>query len=562
MDIFPKDVLSKAEQTVPAEEVEDDSPVDDVVEVLTIEELCRRHHVDMDHAAQVGGFTRELFDLTRPLHQLDTAYREVAYHAGFLHNVALSGGIRRHHTRGRDILLSTGIREMDDEDRAVIAVTTAFHRKRWRQDRLESETSYTALSPELQEVARWLSAMVRIADGLDYSQSQTSTIGPAKVGPDGVHLTVDGPFVDIDAPRADQKADMWRAVTGIPLRVTSIDESPDDLEQETELPPSIEPEAPQIQPDDSMYDAGRKVLLFHLQNMLYHEPGVIAGEDIEALHKMRVATRRLRVALDVFGPYFEPKRRKGVAADLKRFGRALGRVRDLDVLIHHAQSVLAASPPEERNRLDSLFDHLGKRRDKARVKVLAYLDGQTYLDLIDKIMDLCEATGPDGDESDTATPSSVQVAHAAPAIIYKHYEVVRTYETLLDQPAMATLHALRMNTKRLRYILEFFREVLGAEAAVVLDSLVRLQDHLGALNDADVARRSLWQYLEKRVAKARKQQKDRPPGEALPDIEGVTAYVGLRERELHQLHDSLPAVWQEIVSPDTRRNLALAIGVL
>ena len=90
-------------------------------------------------------------------------------------------------------------------------------------------------------------------------------------------------------------------------------------------------EEPGLQPDDPMSEAGRKTLRFHFRRMLHHEPGTRLGEDIEALHDMRVATRRMRAAFRVFGEYYDPKAVRPYLKGLKRTGRALGAVRDLDV---------------------------------------------------------------------------------------------------------------------------------------------------------------------------------------------------------------------------------------
>jgi exopolyphosphatase/pppGpp-phosphohydrolase len=201
---------------------ESPAPVDQderVQEGLTIEELCRRYHVNMAHGRYVGRLALELFELTLSLHGLDPYYAETSFYAGLLHNVAFAGGVQGHHTRGRDILLAHPLSDLPDADRALIAVTTVFHRKRWKPKKLKKEPSYTALSPGAQATARWLSALVRIADGLDYSHSQATVIAGMAVTPDGVRIMVAGPYADIDAPRADEKADMWRDVTGIPLRV-------------------------------------------------------------------------------------------------------------------------------------------------------------------------------------------------------------------------------------------------------------------------------------------------------------------------------------------------------
>lgn len=186
---------------------------------ITIAELCRQYHVNMAHAEHVGMLSRDLFEISGPLHNFDARYGEVIYVAGLLHNVAYAGGVRKHHTRGRDILLNTPLDDLDDDDRELVAVTTAFHRKRWKDSRLDDEPSHVALSPERRRIAQWLSALVRVADGLDYSHSQATIISASEADKEGVRVTVSGPYAYIDAPRADKKADMWRAVTGIPARV-------------------------------------------------------------------------------------------------------------------------------------------------------------------------------------------------------------------------------------------------------------------------------------------------------------------------------------------------------
>ncbi len=79
-----------------------------------------------------------------------------------------------------------------------------------------------------------------------------------------------------------------------------------------------------------MSEAGRKTFRFHFRRMLYNEPGTRLGQDPEALHDMRVATRRMRAAFRVFGSYYD----ESVAPyekGLKQTGGMLGTVRDLDV---------------------------------------------------------------------------------------------------------------------------------------------------------------------------------------------------------------------------------------
>src|SRR5688572_21869623 len=95
----------------------------------------------------------------------------------------------------------------------------------------------------------------------------------------------------------------------------------------------LESQVQSVSPQDTMAEAGRKVLLADFIKMLKHEAGARTGEDIEDVHDMRVATRRMRSALRLFESYFKPKWVDAYSRRLRKIARALGVVRDLDVLI-------------------------------------------------------------------------------------------------------------------------------------------------------------------------------------------------------------------------------------
>ncbi len=99
-----------------------------------------------------------------------------------------------------------------------------------------------------------------------------------------------------------------------------------------------------LQADDLMTEGLRKIMHFQFQHMLYHEPGTQLGLDIEELHDMRVATRRMRAALQVFGDYLDEKTWAPFDKGLRRTGRVLGEVRDLDVFWEKTQHYLDTPP--------------------------------------------------------------------------------------------------------------------------------------------------------------------------------------------------------------------------
>ncbi len=90
---------------------------------------------------------------------------------------------------------------------------------------------------------------------------------------------------------------------------------------------------------------------------------------------------------------------------------------------------------------------------------------------------------------DGGEPRPYRVRHVAPLVIYERLAAVRAYDewVSIPNPPLERLHALRIACKRLRYTLEFFREVLGPDTRSLIKEIVTMQDHLGDLQDAVVA---------------------------------------------------------------------------
>jgi CHAD domain-containing protein len=323
-------------------------------------------------------------------------------------------------------------------------------------------------------------------------------------------------------------------------------------------------ETPGIEPDDPMSEAGRKTFRFHYRRMLYHEPGTRLGEDIEALHDMRVATRRMRAAFRVFGDHYQPKAIAPHLKGLRRTGRALGPVRDLDVFREKIQVYLDTLPEAQRCGLEDLLVVLETQREAARVRMLDHLDGEKYARFKDRFGAFVETEGTgslplalNGGE-----PRPYCVRHVAPVAIYERLAVVRAFDewVSIPDPPLERLHALRIACKRLRYTLEFFLEVLGADAKALIKEVVALQDHLGAVQDGVVAGEILRDYLAWGTWGHRATD-DLPPEEPVV-APGVEAYLEARQSEMQHLLATFPQAWQRLAGAKVSRMVAEAVVVL
>ena len=313
---------------------------------------------------------------------------------------------------------------------------------------------------------------------------------------------------------------------------------------------------PGVLPTDPMSEAGRKVMYFHLERMLLNEPGSRLGTDIEAVHDMRVATRRLRSALRIFKAYYKPKAIAPILDGLRATAGALGTVRDLDVFIDRLERYQAGLGGEG-NGLAPLIEVCEADREAARATLIAHLDSPAFACFVNDFVRFTTTSGQGALKNDATTPAAYQVRHVVPRLIYTRYEAVRTYELVLDRAAIATLHALRIEGKRLRYTLEFFEEVLGPEIKQVIQFTKKFQDHLGDLNDAEVAGDLLRDFIarhEQTQAAARITERR--------SIEQVVQYMAYQYAEKHRLMTTFPQTWQAFNALEIREALALAVAAL
>jgi CHAD domain-containing protein len=330
-------------------------------------------------------------------------------------------------------------------------------------------------------------------------------------------------------------------------------------------PPKLLKE-PGLDADDTMAEAARKTFYFHFLRMLYHEPGTRLGEDIDELHDMRVATRRMRAAFQVFGDYLDMGKMKVFLKGLRRTGRALGAVRDLDVFWEKTRHYLETLPPERQNDLAPLHAVWEAEREQSRKKMTDYLDSGRYIQFQERFGEFLQTSGA-GELppfSDKGEPVPNRMRHVVPVLVYQRLAAVRAYDEWVtdENVPLERLHQLRIAAKGLRYTLEYFQEVLGPEAKDAIKEIKGLQDHLGDLQDAVVASNLLRDFMTWGTW-GHAQTKEVTPPTAEPIVApGVAAYLAARQIELQQLVDTFPKAWKRIQSAGFGQLIAAALTKL
>src|SRR5579875_1568576 len=229
-------------------------------------------------------------------------------------------------------------------------------------------------------------------------------------------------------------------------------------------------------------DLAFSVVRRQLREVLAHEPGTRLGEDPEQLHDMRVATRRLRAALELFSGAL-PARAAALRDELAWIARQLGAVRDLDVQLEELRELAGATAHPDAAPLAHLVALLETVRDEARRGLLESLDSARWERLTAALLALARH-GPGGRAREAGTPAAL----AVPALLdARHRATLRAARRARRTGSGEDFHRVRIGAKRLRYSVEFTAPLYGDAATRFAQELAGLQELLGTMHDAEVA---------------------------------------------------------------------------
>ena len=312
-----------------------------------------------------------------------------------------------------------------------------------------------------------------------------------------------------------------------------------------------------IERDDTMAIAAVRVLRLHFNKMLAHEEGTRLGDDPEELHDMRVATRRMRMALRIFAPYLDEREVHPALKGLRRTGRRLGVVRDLDVFKGKAVKYAERLPQRRRKELDGLFAAWDEEYAARRAELVVYLDGGRYRRFVERMAALLE----EPQERLSASAGQGTVAQVLPMLLHRDVADVLGAGALVGPgEPLARFHELRIASKALRYTLEFFETPLGRGARPLIVTMKGLQDHLGDLQDAVVASGLVRDHLT--LGRWRTAEDAAPaPRDVVVDA-GAARYLAARQQEMEDLIAGFPAVWPTVAGEEFGGRLARALARL
>lgn len=226
----------------------------------------------------------------------------------------------------------------------------------------------------------------------------------------------------------------------------------------------------------------RATIATSVVRLVRNDPGARLGDDPEALHQARVATRRLRSDLRTFEPLLDEGWAEALRDELRWLGDVFGAVRDADVLIDRFAPRIGGLPEVDRPPAETLLDRLHADRERARSQMLAALRSARYDRLLDRLVEA--ASHPrvllQIDDTDDADDLALLVREPVRALL-------DAVDALGSEPNDAALHRVRRRAKRVRYAAEAVAPALGRPARRLAKTATEIQDALGAHQDAVIA---------------------------------------------------------------------------
>jgi CHAD domain-containing protein len=237
-------------------------------------------------------------------------------------------------------------------------------------------------------------------------------------------------------------------------------------------------------------------LLTHLHAFEGEIEGVRQGKEIEAVHRMRVASRRLRCTLPLFSDFLPQHKSQGWLEYITSISQDLGAVRDNDVKIEYLQN-LSLTLPDERYKpgINRLILRLSQSNNKFKLNVINALDKIEEQKILQKLSKVLTQWEKQEGQTYLYTPALYTLAFEAISNRLNHFLSLEEY--IFQPENIKEIHEMRTSAKWLRYTCEIFAPIYSNGLKTPLLSLRQTQEILGNLHDCDAWIQYLPEFMKK-----------------------------------------------------------------
>jgi putative phosphoesterase len=264
------------------------------------------------------------------------------------------------------------------------------------------------------------------------------------------------------------------------------------------------PNIPEFLEDDRGYCLlGAETLLSRIKELENQIDGAKKNDDIEYVHKLRVASRRVRAALSIFEECLPTKLTKKWKKTVKNLTSFSGAARDVDIQIAFLENYSTHEDSRAAPGSEWLIELQKARRAVMQSDVIKVLESLEGSKILDDVSDSCRTIrgSEDGENSSIKTPSTYEKAHDH--LVTRLDELLALGQFVHDEGAVAKHHELRIATKRLRYIMEIFSPIYRNGLRDQISLMKQFQDVLGEMHDYYVWAQDLRVHKQDIPANAR-----------------------------------------------------------
>lgn len=307
-----------------------------------------------------------------------------------------------------------------------------------------------------------------------------------------------------------------------------------------------DPDAPMS--DELTPEAGRRILRAQLRRLVDRERAFQLESGPEEIRRLRVATRRLRATWRTFEATYAGSIRTRFRRRLRDLSDALSAVRDLDVLLARLDAHRSTSIEPATEQAMAIFRaEIETRRAASLDRLRDDLAGTRHRSWLVRFAEFVETPGRGVIPVGPPTPRLFR--EQIGGWIWSGYERMLAWDSLIEIADAATLHDLRLETKRLRDVIHVAAPLATTSAEPILAGLERLQDELGAVNDAMVAAAAARAWIDAN-------------GHAHPVAipVAVADFADAQEDEMARARRRAPASWRLVTSTLARRRMGGFIG--
>ena len=228
---------------------------------------------------------------------------------------------------------------------------------------------------------------------------------------------------------------------------------------------------------------------------------ILKRNNIEDIHDVRVATRRIRAVLTSFADYLPEKKVKAWRKDIKKITQSYGKVRDLDVQLDLLNDIYEKTTDTKlRSGLRRLKLRLSQKRKKRQENTTARTGQLLQSASIIEMNTWIQATLSQFPKDEI--PISLELFQLGYKQIQSCLDDLLFYEVFIfDKRRIDELHLMRISAKSLRYSLEVFSDLYQKKTDFALTIAKQAQEYLGDIHDNDIWIEFLPKFLEEELGR-------------------------------------------------------------